>query len=94
MSFPAGVFATLRARHDGQEITLTWDAARALLPGEHFHLLHADADPSTPFTRLNADGSLARSYTETRRTARLQFFDLRVANACEDESLREYGPGR
>jgi hypothetical protein len=92
-SFPDGVFATLFARHQGDEVTFHWDTARALLPGEHFHLLKTVDDPTAVFNRTNPESDLTRSYTETDVSSPLQFFDLRVANLCEQESLDEFPPG-
>jgi hypothetical protein len=90
--YPDGVYATLRARHAGDEVTMEWTAARALTGGEHFHLLKTRLDPTAPFVRANPEADVARSHVETDASAWLQFFDLRVANACEDESLDEFPP--
>ena len=90
--YPVGVYATLRVRHVGQLVTLDWSRARALLAGEHFHLLKAWSDPSS-FSRVNPEGDTALEHVETDTTTRLQFFDLRVANACEDQSADEFPPG-
>ena len=90
---PAGVFATLRVGHDGDEITAAWPAARPLEPGEHFHLLKALDEPTNRFGLVNGEADLSRSFSETDRGSALQFFDLRVANECEVESEDEYPPG-
>jgi hypothetical protein len=74
-------------------VTLTWATARALLPSEHFHLLKARLDPTAIFFRANPEGDLSRSFTETDSSASRQFFDLRVADACEQESADEFPPG-
>lgn len=92
-AFPDGVYATLRARHVGDEVTLTWQGARALVGAEHFHLLKASDDPRSAFFHVNGEGDLSRQHVETDVTSRLQFFDLRVANGCEDLSLDEFPPG-
>jgi hypothetical protein len=92
-SFPTGVYAVLRARHSGNDVTLLWPTARALLPGEHFHLLEARDTPQRPFELVNGEGFPGTSWTENDITSRLMFFDLRVANACEQLSLDEYPPG-
>jgi hypothetical protein len=94
---PDGVYATLRASHaegaQRDDVTMAWGAARALLPGEHFHLLKAWGTPTSAWVRVNAEADLSRARAETDTTARLQFFDLRVANPCEDQSLDEFPPG-
>ena len=69
------------------------DAARALLPGEHFHLLKRVGDPEGAFSRANPEADLSREFRETDPSSPLQFFDLRVANECEQESLDEFPPG-
>jgi len=94
LEFPAGVGATLRAAHDGDLVTLSWDAARGLLAGEHFHLLKTSTDPAGSYRRVNPESDLARSHVETDTSSRVQFFDLRVANECELQSLDEFPPGR
>ena len=93
MPIPEGVFAALRARHDGDRVEMIWPAARILLPGEHFHLLKAPGAPTQPFSRTNPEGSTALGHAETDASSPLQFFDLRVASACEDVSPREWPPG-
>ena len=90
---PAGVFAALRARHDGDVVTMLWPTARALAAGEHFHLKQALDLPTSPFLRVNPEGDLTRSDTRTDMRSWIQFFDLRVANGCEIESDPEYPPG-
>lgn len=92
VQLPDGVYATLRARHDGDRVTFTWADARSPLPGEHFHLLKAAGDPASTFARVNPEQDLAREHSEADVTAPLQFFDLRMANACEVQSLDEYPP--
>jgi hypothetical protein len=88
---PEGVGATLRARHDAHEVTLSWADARALEAGEHFHLLKA-TDATAAFGQANAEADLGRTHVETDESAPLQFFDLRVASACEQVSADEYPP--
>lgn len=90
---PEGVGAILRLSHVGDDVTIDWSRARALLAGEHFHLLKARHAATAAFERVNAEGDVARSRVERDTTARLQVFDLRVANACEDESADEFPPG-
>ena len=92
-STPDGVYATLFVRHWGQRIEAHWETSRALLPEEHFHLKKAWLNPQDAFVIINGEGSTARTLQETDTSAWLQFFDLRVANRCETESLREYPPG-
>ena len=82
----------LRASHLGDEVTLEWGDARALLDGEAFLLLEAD-DVAAPFTRVNPADDRTLSYTETNTTAPLQLFDLRVGNPCGEVSPDEFPPG-
>lgn len=91
-AFPDGVYTTLFAGHEGHEVTFRWESARDLLAAEHFHLLKTVNDPTNAFGRVNPEGDLSRGHVETDRSSPLQFFDLRVANGCEDESLDEYPP--
>lgn len=90
---PEGVWATLRARHEAHRVTFTWQAARGLQPGEHFHLLKATRIPVSTFGHVNGEANTARSHEETDLSERLQFFDLRVANACEVVSEDEFPAG-
>jgi len=94
--FPAGVDITLFVRHDGQEITAHWQTARLLEVGETFRLLKAEDSPLNSWSTVNGTMDLMREYTETDPGAGsgvdLQFFDLRVANACEILSLDEFPP--
>ena len=90
---PDGVYATLFASHDGDRLTMSWTTARPIFPDEHFHLLKALDAPTELFSRANPEGDLSRSHSETDLSSPLQFFDLRVANPCEEESLDEYPPG-
>jgi hypothetical protein len=82
----AGVGAALRARHDGHAVTLAWGAGRSLLPSEHFHLKRARDHPALPCARVNPEADLARSFGARDPGAARQSFDLRIANACEEES--------
>jgi hypothetical protein len=90
---PEPVFAVLRASHEGQRVTLSWSAARALLADEHFHLLKAAGEPTAGFSTANGEGDVSRSFTETDASSRRQYFDLRVANPCEILSPDEYPAG-
>jgi hypothetical protein len=90
---PAGVYAALRARHVGDFVTMLWPSARALLAGEHFHLLKTVDRPTNAFVMINAEQDVALAYSETDVSSWIQFFDLRIANACEAVSDREYPPG-
>jgi hypothetical protein len=92
--YPDGVYAVLRARHQGDEVTFTWTAARPLLADEHLHLTKAHEQANATFARVNPEADVTRSHAETDTSSWLQFFDLRVANGCEVESLPEYPPGR
>jgi len=88
-----GLGPVLRVRHSGDAVTVDWTRARAFLPFEHVHLLKAWRDPEEFFRRVNREADISRSYTETDRSARLQFFDLRLANKCEGEAGPEYPAG-
>ena len=89
---PEVVCAPLRATHFGDDATLLWPSARSLLSGEHFHLLHGLDRPTAPFTLATPEGFRGRQLTVSDTSSPLQFFDLRVANACEVESANEYPP--
>jgi len=90
--FPDYLGWPLRARHDGDLVTFAWPAARALLPGEHFHLKRALDSPTAPFQLVNGEGGIGREHSEVELGSWLQFFDLRAANACEAESLDDEPP--
>lgn len=90
---PDGVYAALRAIHVGQRVSMLWSLARPLLPDEHFHLLKTTDDPTNPFVRVTPEGDLSRRHDETDLSSWIQFFDLRVANECETQSVAEYPPG-
>jgi hypothetical protein len=79
-------------RHD-DETRSDWTLARPLLADERFHLKKAKDRATNPFMLANPEGDLSRTSTETDTSSWLQFFDLRVANQCEQESAREYPPG-
>jgi hypothetical protein len=89
---PEGVGAILRASHDGDRVEMLWPAARRLLSGEHFHLLKAWGQATSAFSRVNPEGDVSSSFAEVDTSEDLQFFDLRVANACEAQSLDEFPP--
>ena len=72
---------------------MSWPGARALLPGEHFHLLKTRDVPTGAWFLANPEADLRRSHAETDVTSWLQFFDLRVANECEAISEDEFPPG-
>jgi len=90
---PAGVGPVLRVRHAGDEITVDWSRARALLAFEHVHLMKAWVVPNGIFRRANPEGDVSLAFTETERSGNPQFFDLRVANKCEGLAAAEYPPG-
>lgn len=90
---PDGVFAVLRASHDGDLVEMRWPDARPLLADEHFHLLKAWGMPTSAFSRVNPEADTGASFAETDASSPRQFFDLRVASACEQESIDEYPPG-
>ena len=91
VAWPQVVGAVLRLRHEGDDVVLSWPAARTLWSGEHFHLLKSAAVQG-PFVRANDEAAVAREWTDRDPSASLQFFDLRVANSCEDESFDEFPP--
>lgn len=90
---PEGVGAVLRLTHSGHDVTVTWPGARALLPGEHFHLLKAWRSPLSSFSLVNGEGDTSGSFAERDQSVRRQYFDLRVASPCEELSLDEFPPG-
>ncbi len=90
---PAVVYAVLRASHQGQGVRLHWETSRPLLANEHFHLLKAVDSPEAEFSIASSEPSLALEHVETDTSSRLQFFDLRAANECEQQSEDEYPAG-
>lgn len=93
-AIPDGVYTTLFGSHAGGQVSFRWTTARPLLPDEHFHLLKATGDPRALFTRANPEADVQREHSEPRDPAsEREFFDLRVANECEQESLDEYPEG-
>ena len=87
---PAEVWAPLRVTHSRQQITLDWTGARSLLAGEHFHVLKALGTPTIPFEHANSESDTSRSWTNVDTSSWIQFFDVRVADACENVSRKEY----
>ena len=85
-ALPTDAGPVLRARHAGDEVTLLWPALRPLDPGEHVHVRKSPRDARGPFVRVSAEGDPGASFSETDVSASLQFFDVRIASACEDES--------
>ena len=59
---------------------------------EDYHVLDGTG-PAGWAQRANPEADGARSHAETDTTSPLQFFDLRVANGCEEESVDEFPPG-
>ena len=82
---PNGPGWTLRARHVVDLVTMDWTGSPALLAGEHYHVLKGYDE--TSFAMVNAEGQLPVTWTETDTSRWLQFFDIRVANTCEIQSL-------
>jgi hypothetical protein len=76
---------------DPGSVSATWDGARVLRPEETFRLLMAAAHPASPFDLVNGTTDTSRSFTESS-TEPLLFFDLRVANACDELPLDEFPP--
>jgi hypothetical protein len=69
---------------------MRWPGSRALLAGEHYHVLKSP--DSSSFAMVNAEGHLSTTWTETDTSEPLQFFDIRVANPCEIQSLADDPP--
>jgi len=90
---PTGVYAALGARHVDDRVTMLWPDARGLLAGEHFHLLKTVDRPTEAFVMVNDEQDLSLEHVETDLSSWIQLFVLRVANACEAVSAREYPPG-
>jgi hypothetical protein len=91
-ALPDGNGAVLFLSHVGDTIELRWDGARALEAGEHFHVLKQSQAADETFFMSNVEGDVSTRMTETDRTSRLQFFDVRVADRCESLSLDEFPP--
>lgn len=89
--FPDYLGWSLRVSHQGQQVTLDWTGSRALLPGEHFHVTKG-TDPSI-LSMVNAEGQVTLQHVETDTSSTLQFFDVRIANSCEEISLDDEPPG-
>ncbi|MEM7245041.1 MAG: FG-GAP-like repeat-containing protein [Acidobacteriota bacterium] len=85
------VWATLRARHAGEEVTFHWAAARELNEGEEFVLLKAVDHPTMTFRAVRGLEPDGREHTETDTSSPRQFFDLRVRH-CGVLSVDEYPP--
>lgn len=80
---PAGANALLRASHAGDDVTLSWTGARTLASGEHFHLGKAVGRANATYVQVNPEGDIGFDHVDRDTTSPLQFFLLRVANACE-----------
>lgn len=87
---PEPPWAVLRVTHSGPAVTASWPDVRPLLPGEHFHLLKALDSPTGRLDRITPEGHGAMSYTDIDTSSPLQFFDLRIADDCENMSRKEY----
>ncbi|MEM7246358.1 MAG: hypothetical protein AAF533_13495 [Acidobacteriota bacterium] len=90
---PNEVFNTLRASNVGEQVTMSWVAARPLLPTESYVLFKALGSPTAIFQQVNPAGDVARSFDDLDTSSPIQFFDLRVQNQCGDLSIDEYPPG-
>jgi hypothetical protein len=91
-TFPSGVGWTLRASHVGEQVKFTWTGSRALLAGEHYHMLKG-FDSVQPYPMINGENQLAQTWVETDAAHPVQYFDLRIANSCEVQSLDDEPPG-
>ncbi len=89
--FPDFLGWSLRVSHLGQQVTLDWTGGRALVAGEHYHVTKG-TDPQV-LGMVNAENQIAETHVETDTSARLQFFDVRIANSCEEVSLDDEPPG-
>lgn len=89
--FPDYLGWSLRVSHQGQQVTLDWTGARALQPGEHFHVTKG-TDPRV-LTHVNGEGQVSLTHVETDTSSTLQFFDVRIANSCEEVSLDDEPEG-
>lgn len=83
----------LRVHHAGDAVTLDWSLGRSLQPGEHLHVLKRSGDAAGAFSLVNAEGETGTTWSETDLTARVQFYDVRVANQCEVSSADDEPPG-
>jgi hypothetical protein len=81
----------LRIRHVGDQLTLDWTGARALLTDESYRVLKG-VDPSA-LSGVNPDGHVTTTWADLDTSARLQFFDVRIAAPCESMSLDDEPPG-
>ena len=88
---PVGLGWTLRASHVVDTVTFTWAGTRALLAGEHFHVLKG-LDEAQPYPRVNPEGQLTTTWIDVDTANKLQFFDIRIANTCEIESADDEPP--
>jgi hypothetical protein len=92
-SQPAPICWWLRVTHVGDLMTLDWSRGRACLPDEHVHVRKRAGDPQGALALVSAEGLLARTWSDTDTASRVQFFEVRYANACESESLDDEPPG-
>lgn len=90
---PVNVCWPLRVSRQGQQVTLDWTLARALDRGEHVHVLKAVGDPAASFGLACPEAYRSQTWIETDVSSRLQFFDVRFANACEVLSPDDEPPG-
>lgn len=89
--FPDGIWDTLRVSRGGDAVVLDWSRARAMLVGEHPHVFKA-LDAPHRFERANGEGAVLQTFSDVDASSSLQFFDVRIANACEEVSRAEYPP--
>lgn len=88
--FPDYLGWALRVSHSGPAVTLDVTGSRPLLPGEHFHVLKGYV-PQV-LGQVNPERQTAPTWTETDTSRTLQFFDVRIANSCEEQSLDDEPP--
>jgi hypothetical protein len=90
-----GAGASLRgAGHAPSTAVFSWEAAPSPDPaeGEHYHL-YRSADLLGPFERVTPEGFAGRGFTDgAAGGARLLFYDLRMADGCENVEGDPYPP--
>jgi hypothetical protein len=80
---PAPAGPVLRVSHVGHVVTADWRRVRPLQPGEHFHLLKSVVTAVGPWVQVLPEDTTDLAATDVDSAALLQFFDLRIADACE-----------
>jgi hypothetical protein len=81
----------LRVSHVLHDVTLNWSRGRALLPTEHYHVLKG-YDPRS-IALASPEGLTAVTWLNNDRISTIQFFDVRIASPCENQSADDEPPG-